>query len=100
MNLTKRLHPFPPQPKASKEREYRIRSLMQTAGLSYAEAEARLEEEELDRRRKQSAKAKKRNLSGRKEEDRAKGSGASPTERIKPGSRSVQGGAPGLKQQS
>jgi hypothetical protein len=83
--------------KGEKLREYRITHLMQDHGWNRTVAEAYLQAEELDHRKRQSALAKEKNRKVLRAE--TKGRRTTTIERIDKGARSVQGGAPGLKQQ-
>lgn len=89
--------PYLPVKKGKKLHEYRIARLMQQHGWNRTVAEAYLKAEELDHRRRQSGLAKERNIMILRAE--SKGRRTSTIERIDKGARSVQGGAPGLKQQ-
>ena len=94
---TPRPGPYLPLKKGEKLQEYRITRLMQEHGWNRTVAEAYLKAEELEQRKRQSVLAKERNRRMLRAE--AKGRRSSTTERIDKGARSVQGGAPGLKQQ-
>lgn len=82
---TPRPGPYLPVKKGEKLREYRITRLMQDHGWNRTVAEANLQAEELEHRKILRAETKGRRTTT--------------IERIDKGARSVQGGAPGLKQQ-